>query len=155
MKAIIIGAGHNGLVAATLLARTGIEGTVVEERNMVGGAVKTEYPFFKVPGLGHSTGSYLLGLMPPELLKTLGANIQLIKRDPHYFLPTLDNRYLLFGADHNAMQEQFLRFFSAKDWQANSALQHEIGEIRDDLAPSWLLEPLSVEDTAAKYIRPR
>lgn len=39
MKAIIIGSGHNGLVAAILLARKGIEVTVVEERDMIGGAI--------------------------------------------------------------------------------------------------------------------
>ncbi len=60
----IIGAGHNGLVAAILLARKGMQVTIFEEKDVVGGAAKTEYPFFKVPGLGHSTGSYLLGLMP-------------------------------------------------------------------------------------------
>ena len=39
---IVIGAGHNGLVAATFLARRGLEVTVIEERAMVGGAAKTE-----------------------------------------------------------------------------------------------------------------
>lgn len=154
MKAIVIGSGHNGLIAAILLARKGIQVTVVEERDMIGGATKTEYPFFKVPGLGHSTGSYLLGVMPPELIQLLGANIPIIARDPHYFLPTTDGRYLLFGSDKNAMRENFLKFFSEKDWQANEALQLEIDQIREDLAPSWLQEPLSLENTAEKYIRP-
>jgi phytoene dehydrogenase-like protein len=44
--------------------------------------------------------------------------------------------------------------FSEQDWRANGALADEIGCIRDDLAPSWLAEPLSVEATAEKYIRP-
>lgn len=46
MKAIIIGAGHNGLVAETLLARKGLDVTVVEERDMIEGATKTECSFF-------------------------------------------------------------------------------------------------------------
>lgn len=154
MKIIIIGAGHNGLVSAILLARYGFDVTIVEERDMIGGATKTEYPFFKVPDLAHSTGSYLLGVMPPELIQLLGADIPIIPRDPHYFLPTLDGRYLLFGSDKNVMREQFLKFFSKKDYQANEALQIEIGQLREDLAPSWLEEPLSVEKTAEKYIRP-
>jgi hypothetical protein len=53
---LIVGAGHNGLVAATLLARQGLQVRVVEEKDMVGGAVRTEYPFSKAPGLGQSTG---------------------------------------------------------------------------------------------------
>lgn len=151
---VVIGAGHNGLVAATLLARRGLKVTVLEERTMVGGATKTEKPFKNAPNLATSSGAYLLGVMPPEVLKIMGANVRLIRRDPHYFLPTLDGRYLLFGSDKNAMRDQFVRFFSEQDWKANEALTAEIGQIRDDLAPSWLEEPLSVEATAEKYIRP-
>ena len=62
---IVIGAGHNGLVAATLLARAGLDVVVFDERDVVGGATKTERPFPRLPGLQQSTGAYLLGLMPP------------------------------------------------------------------------------------------
>lgn len=154
MQVLIVGAGHNGLIAATMLARSGLQVTVLEEKAMIGGATKTEFPFKKAPELGTSTASYLLGVMPPEILQRLGANIKLIRRDPHYFLPTLDGRYLLFGSDKAAMREQFVRFFSESDFAANEALCTEIGQIRDDLAPSWLEEPLPIAQTAEKYIRP-
>src|SRR5215813_15544409 len=49
---IILGAGHNGLVASILLARAGLEVTVLEERDAVGGACRTEYPFRCAPKLG-------------------------------------------------------------------------------------------------------
>jgi len=150
----IIGAGHNGLVAAILLARAGLSVTVLDEQSVIGGAAKTEYPFPKAPNLGTSTGAYLLGVMPPELLAKLGARLTLIRRDPHYFLPTTGSRYLLFGSDADAMRHQFLSFFSEKDWLANQALTQEIGQIRDDLAPAFLEEPLSLEQTAGRYIRP-
>jgi len=151
---IVLGAGHNGLVAATFLARRGLDVLVLEAKEQVGGAVKTEYPFTKAPLLGTSTGAYLLGVMPPELMKKIGINLPLLRRDPHYFLPTLDNRYLLFGSDHEAMKRQFTEFFSADDWKANQMLTTEIAQIRDDMAPSWLEEPMSIEATAEKYIRP-
>jgi len=150
----IIGAGHNGLVAAILLARAGQKVVVLEEKSTIGGAAKTEYPFSKAPNLGTSTGAYLLGVMPPELIEKLGLNLRLIRRNPHYFLPTTDHRYLLFGSDGNAMHEQFLKFFSETDWQANTALNLEIGQLREDLAPGLLEEPLSMEATAERYIRP-
>lgn len=150
----IVGSGHNGLVAAILLARQGLKVGVFEEKDVLGGATRTEYPFAKAPGLGVSSGSYLLGVMPPELIARLGADIKLIRRDPHYFLPTLDNRFLLFGSDVESMRRQFLEFFSERDWRANQALSLEMEALREDLAPGWLMEPLSLEDTAARFIRP-
>ncbi|MGA3119554.1 MAG: NAD(P)/FAD-dependent oxidoreductase [Polyangiaceae bacterium] len=153
-SAIVIGAGHNGLVAAVLLARAGLDVTIVEERDTVGGACKTERPFAKVPGLATSTGAYLLGLMPPELIAKLGVDIPVMRRDPHYFLPTSGERYLVFGSDRDAMKSQFLRFFSERDWRANEALQSELGQLREDVAPAWLDEPRSIDETADRYIRP-
>jgi phytoene dehydrogenase-like protein len=151
---ILCGAGHNGLVAAILLARAGLQVLVLEERGQVGGACKTERPFAKAPELGTSTGAYLLGLVPPELLTTLQLELPLRRRDPHYFLPTTGNRYLLFGSDREAMRAQFLSFFSEADWKANEALQAEVEALRDDVAPTWLEEPLSIEATAERYVRP-
>lgn len=151
---VVVGAGHNGLVATVLLARAGLDVLVLEDKPVIGGAVRTEKPFAKAPELATSTGAYLLGLMPPELLTTLGIDLPLRRRDPHYFLPTTDRRYLLFGSDQAAMQSQFLSFFSAKDWRAYQALSAELDQLRDDVAPTWLDEPLSIEDTAARFVRP-
>ncbi|HEX6444515.1 MAG TPA: NAD(P)/FAD-dependent oxidoreductase [Streptosporangiales bacterium] len=150
---VVVGAGHNGLVAATLLARAGLDVRVVEERDVVGGAARTETPFPKVPGLRQSTGAYLLGLMPPELISLLGVDIPVLRRDPHYFVATTGDRYLSIGADAHAAHRQLERFFSPADLRADLALQAELAAIRDDLAPAWLAEPMSVEDTAERYIR--
>jgi phytoene dehydrogenase-like protein len=127
---------------------------VLEDKGTVGGAVRTEKPFAKAPDLATSTGAYLLGVMPPELMGILGVDIPLCRRDPHYFLPTTGKGYLLFGSDREAMRQQFTSFFSEADWQANVALTDEIGKIRDDIAPTWLEDPLSIEDTAQRYVRP-
>src|SRR5438132_8475665 len=151
---LVVGAGHNGLVAALLLARRGLDVLVLEDKDAIGGAARTEKPFRKVPQLATSTGAYLLGLMPPELIQKLGVDIPVLRRDPHYFLPTTGKRYLLFGSDQAAMKQQFESFFSAQDWRANQALQREIAQLREDVAPTWLEEPLSIEETAEKYVRP-
>ena len=151
---IVVGAGHNGLVSAILLARSGLKVTVLEANDVPGGAVRTEYPFAKAPGLGTSTGAYLLGVMQPELIKKLGIDFPLMRRDPHYFLPTTGKKHLLFGSDRESMRQQFASFFSEADWKANEALTAEISMIRDDIAPTWLEEPYSIEETAERYLRP-
>ena len=151
---LVVGAGHNGLVAAVFLARAGLQVTVVEDKTTVGGACKTERPFGKAPNLATSTGAYLLGLMPPELLAKLGVDIPLIRRDPHYFLPTTGRRYLLLGSDRESTKQQFHAFFSERDWRANEALHAELAQIREDVAPTWLQEPLTIEETAEGWVRP-
>src|SRR4051794_20947863 len=156
---VVVGAGHNGLVAATLLARAGLSVVVVERDVVVGGAARTEQPFAKVPGLRQSTGAYLLGLMPPELERLLDLRLPLVRRDPHYFLPTTTpaaagGRYLLMGRDRAATRRQFEEFFSPADRDADDRLQAELDMLRDDLAPAWLQEPGSVEETAERFIRP-
>ncbi len=151
---IVVGGGHNGLVAASLMAKAGRRVLVLEDKHVVGGAVRTERPFTRAPDLGTSTGAYLLGLMPPEIPAELELNLPLMRRDPHYFLPTTKGGYLLFGSDAASTRDQFTKFFSEQDWHAHCALQEEVSALRDDIAPTWLKEPLSIEETAVKYVRP-
>jgi phytoene dehydrogenase-like protein len=151
---VVVGSGHNGLVAATLLARAGLDVTVLEAADTIGGATRTERPFPKVPQLQHSTGSYLLGLMPPEVLETMQVDMPVLRRDPHYFLPTTGSSYLLFGSDAAATRAQMEATFSPADVKADAALQAELALLREDLAPAWLQEPGSVEETAERFVRP-
>ena len=69
--AIIIGAGHNGLVTACYLARAGLQVLVLERRDIVGGACVTEetWPGFKV-----STAAYVNSLFRPEIIRDLRAD---------------------------------------------------------------------------------
>src|SRR4051812_33984970 len=123
---VVVGAGHNGLIAALLLARAGLSVLVVEARAAIGGAARTERPLARAPLLPTSTGAYLVGLIQPELLERLGIELDLIRRDPHYFLPTTGSRYLLFGSDAAELEAQFRRFFSERDYRAQLALSREL-----------------------------
>ena len=60
-----------------------------------------------------------------------------------------------FGRDREATRAQMERFFSPRDIAADEAMAVEIGALRADLAPAWLAEPGSVEETADRYIRPQ
>jgi len=154
---VVVGAGHNGLIAATVLASAGLDVLVLERAGTLGGATRTEQPFTKAPGLRHSTGAYLLGLMPPEVLALARGRIRPLRRDPHYVLPTPGgpgSPYLVFGSDRAATRAQMERMFSPADVKADDAMQAEIEQLREDLAPAWLAEPLDVEETAERYVRP-
>jgi phytoene dehydrogenase-like protein len=76
---VIVGGGHNGLVAATLLARAGRRVVVLERLGHVGGAAVSEAPF---PGVGVrlSRYAYLVSLFPRELLRSLGVDVELRRR---------------------------------------------------------------------------
>ena len=84
--AIIVGGGHNGLVAATLLARAGRRVVVLEKLDHLGGAAVSESPFAGVD-VRLSRYSYLVSLFPRELLATLGVEIELRRRRPASYPP--------------------------------------------------------------------
>ncbi|XP_045424643.1 pyridine nucleotide-disulfide oxidoreductase domain-containing protein 2 [Lemur catta] len=122
--AVVIGAGHNGLVAAAYLQRLGVSTAVFERRHVIGGAAVTEEI---VPGFKFSRASYLLSLLRPQIytdleLKKHGLRLHL--RNPHSFSPMLEEgtgsktpRSLLLGADMAENQKQIAQF-SQKDAQA-------------------------------------
>lgn len=152
---VVVGAGHNGLVAAARLARAGLTVTVCETADVVGGACRTEHPFAAARGVAASTGAYLLGLMPPEILTALELELPLRRRDPHYLLPARPGRRpLLLGADAQANATELSEVFSPEDARADATHGALLDQLRADLAPSWLAEALPVEDTAERYVRP-
>ncbi|PWU12300.1 MAG: amine oxidase [Verrucomicrobia bacterium] len=112
--AIIIGAGHNGLVAAAYFARAGRKVLVLEKRELVGGCAVTEelWPGFKV-----STASYVNSLFRPEIIRDLELKrhgFSMIPRSPSSFTPLPDGRCLLMGPD-KAMTHREVSKFSKKD----------------------------------------
>jgi phytoene dehydrogenase-like protein len=151
---VVVGAGHNGLVAAARLARSGLSVTVVEADAVIGGACRTEHPFPDAPEIASSTGAYLLGLMPPEIVSGLELDLPLQRRDPHYLLPGRPGRTpLLLGSDPAANASALTEAFTAVDARADAAMATELAALRSDLGPSWLEPATPIEATAERYVR--
>jgi phytoene dehydrogenase-like protein len=105
--AIVVGAGHNGLVAATLLARAGLRVLVLERLDHVGGAAVSESPF---PGVDVrlSRYSYLVSLFPRALLARLGVELELRRRRVSSYTPAGDAGVLICD-DADATAASFRR----------------------------------------------
>jgi len=87
--AVVVGGGHNGLVAATYIARQGKDVLLVERRHVLGGAAITEELH---DGFHFSRCSYLLSLLRPAIIEELGLvsrhGLRYFPRDPSSFTPT-------------------------------------------------------------------
>ncbi|HEY1492795.1 MAG TPA: NAD(P)/FAD-dependent oxidoreductase [Steroidobacteraceae bacterium] len=106
--ALIIGGGHNGLVCAAYLAQAGLKVTVLERRDVVGGAAVTE-EFH--PGFRNSVAAYTVSLLNPKVIRDLDLHahgLRIVERRAANFLPTEDGRYLLSGGDRT--QQEVARF---------------------------------------------
>jgi phytoene dehydrogenase-like protein len=110
--AIIVGAGHNGLVCAFYLARAGQKVCVLERSGVVGGAAITE-EFH--PGFRNSVASYTVSLLQPKIIADMGLKshgLEIVLREIDNFLP-LEDGYLLAG--RNGLTATEIARFSEKD----------------------------------------
>jgi phytoene dehydrogenase-like protein len=132
--AIVVGGGHNGLVAAGLLAQRGARVTVLERRSKVGGAAVTEQPWgpdFKMTAL-----SYVVSLMPPTIVQGLQLERHGYRVLPQhgYFVPYVDGRYLQMPDDAARRHEQIAKF-SRHDADAYERYDAWLGGLADVLGP--------------------
>ncbi len=111
---IVIGAGHNGLVAAAYLARAGKRVCVLERRHVLGGCTSTEELW---PGFHASPAAYVISLFLPDILRELRLRehgLEILPRDPSSFTPLEDGRSLLLGHDDESNHREIAKF-SARD----------------------------------------
>ena len=141
--AIVVGGGHNGLTAAAYLARAGLDVCVLERYHLVGGAAVTEE---LIPGFRVSTGSYVLSLMPQQLLADLRLHehgLHFIPRDPHHFLPLPDGRSIALWRDPQRRHAELAAFSKqdAERWAAYDAFVERASTVMDRFIlrppPSW------------------
>jgi phytoene dehydrogenase-like protein len=138
-EAIIVGGGHNGLVAAAYLARAGLSVVVLERRPLVGGACVTEEI---APGFRLSTTSYVCSLLRPEIIRDLrlaAFGFDLIPYSTS-FIPFPDGRHLLLGlgADEDAAR---IARFSKRDAEAYPRFNAALRRVADFVRPTLALTP--------------
>ena len=109
--AVVIGAGHNGLACAALLAKAGRSVAVFERRDIIGGAAVSEIGIW--PGYTLSTASYVCSLLDPWLVDELALRergLFYYRKDPYAFTPLIDGRSLLLGTNREANAREIAAF---------------------------------------------
>jgi phytoene dehydrogenase-like protein len=125
---VIVGGGHNGLVAAFYLARAGRRPLVLERRERVGGAAATEEiaPGFRAPILAHAIGPIRPDVARDMRLESEG--LSLIAPDPYLVAPSPDGRAIAFSRDPSQTATS-IAAFSQRDAQRYPEFQASLTRI--------------------------
>ncbi len=148
---IIIGGGHNGLVAAAYLARAGKKVVVLERRHILGGAAVTEQIF---PGYKFSEFSYVVSLLRPEIIRELelprhGLKILPL---PSTFTPMDNGDYLAAWDDHDLTRRELYRH-SPKDAEAYDEYARVMARMAKAIKPLLSMVPPDPSSLSPRDLR--
>jgi phytoene dehydrogenase-like protein len=145
---IVIGGGHNGLIAATLFARAGLKTLILERADRVGGCARTGdlAAGFRCPTLAHTAA------IDPAIVRTLALDrhgLRIIRPEADLCAPTLDGRALtLWRNPARAASE--IRAFSPADAEQYPRFLESFGHITAPLRALFSAPPPSIDDPAAR-----
>ncbi|MBI2608329.1 MAG: NAD(P)/FAD-dependent oxidoreductase [Deltaproteobacteria bacterium] len=137
--AIIIGAGHNGLITAAYLGKAGKKVLLLEKRPVIGGSCVTEEV---IPGFKISTTSYVCSLLRPEVIHDLELKkfgFKLLLRDPSSLSLFPDGKYFYFWRDPKKTHQEIAKL-SEKDAR-NWAHYHEDLEQIASIVEPMMIKP--------------
>ncbi|MGV9253579.1 phytoene desaturase family protein [Streptomyces sp. NPDC003697] len=152
--AVIVGGGHNGLVAAAYLARAGRSVLVLERLDHTGGAAVSTRPF---PGVDArlSRYSYLVSLLPRKILRDLGLDVRLQPRAVSSYTPAeREGRPtgLLVGGGERRTREAFARLTgSDREYEAWQRFYELTGRVAQRVFPT-LTEPLPTREELRRRV---
>ncbi|MGW3288779.1 phytoene desaturase family protein [Streptomyces sp. NPDC001002] len=152
--AVIVGGGHNGLVAAAYLARAGRSVLVLERLDRTGGAAVSTRPFAGVDAR-LSRYSYLVSLLPKKIVRDLGLDFRVRTRTVSSYTPVeRDGRPtgLLVGGGERRTREAFTRLTgSASEYEAWQRFYGMTGRVAERVFPT-LTEPLPSRDELRRRV---
>ena len=143
----MVGGGHNGLIAATLLARRGLRTIVLERSDRIGGCARTgEFaPGFRGPTLSH------LAAIDPAIMRSLGLvkhGLRIIRPAVDACAPTIDGRALVLWHDMTRACDA-IRAFSAKDADRYPRMRASVARISGVLRAIAGAPPPSIDNPGA------
>ncbi|MEU6576853.1 NAD(P)/FAD-dependent oxidoreductase [Streptomyces sp. NPDC046805] len=152
--AVIVGGGHNGLVAAAYLARAGRSVLVLERLDHTGGAAVSTRPFAGVDAR-LSRYSYLVSLLPRKIVRDLGLEFQVRGRTVSSYTPVERNGQptgLLVGAGDRRTREAFARLTGGeREYESWQRFYGMTGRVAERVFPT-LTEPLPTRDELRRRV---
>jgi len=149
---VIIGGGHNGLVAATYLARAGKSVRILEANPEIGGASQSVRTFPEYDA-NLSRYSYLIALLPDKIVSDLGLSFECISREVSSYTPYGENKGLYVSRIWDALTESSFKELdpSGKEAKAWQTFYAEIAEFAEKIAPT-MLQPLKTRSELKQQI---
>ncbi len=144
--AIVVGGGHNGMVAAAYLAKAGARTVVLEARHKTGGAATTESPWPDAPELKVTRLSYVMSLMPPTIIRDLELNrrgYKVYPMGPYYQAFPEGGSIQIFADDSKRNYDEIAKW-SKKDADAMPQWDAWLGGLADVLGPLLMQVPPNV-----------
>jgi phytoene dehydrogenase-like protein len=146
---VILGAGHNGLVAASYLGRAGMRVLLLEKNDYIGGATTSQrvFPDFDAR---LSRYSYLVSLFPEKIIRELGLKLELRRRDTGSFTPYVRNGHqdgLLLSNVDEARSRASMRALTGSEKEFDELQRfYRLAQIFAENAWDSMLEPLVSKD---------
>jgi phytoene dehydrogenase-like protein len=146
---VIIGGGHNALIAAFYFARKGLMPLVLERRPVVGGAAVTQeiHPGFRCSTLAHSAGPLL-----PVVAKDLNLaahGVKFVDPDLQLFAPSIDGRALSLHQSESASAKS-IESFSKRDAAGYHELQKSLARVAGIIRELSILTPPVIEKPSSE-----
>ena len=141
--AIVVGGGHNGLVAAAYLSRARLRTVVLEARHKTGGAAATDAPWPEAPDYRVTKLSYVMSLMPPSIVRDLGLKRLGYRVHPlgPYYQAWPDGRSISLWQDDARRNHDEIAKFSKRDADAMAKWDAWMEGLADVLAPLLMQTP--------------